>query len=346
MPKVLGLTPGKNVPSSRFRINQFHSELAKHNYHLKECFSPIPVDYKFPGAFGRIKQRYIFPLSAGLLLAKIAFRIPQVIRSHNYDITWLNRPLINNIALEKLLHKPLVFDVDDAIWLNDKKHTIKIAEHSDVVFAGNTYIAEWFTKYNKNVKHIPTAIDTNKFKPSARKSSTSFNIVWTGSSQTELYILSIEKSLYKLISNNPEIKLMIISNSLPRFKFLRPDQIVFIKWSSETETSALQNADVGIMPLFNTEWEKGKCSFKMLQYMATGLPVVVSPVGTNKDILSKGEIGLSASTENEWIDALEHLYKNKEKAKMLGVEGRKIVLDDYSIIKVKKSIVNSFDSLI
>lgn len=346
MPKVLGLTPGKNVPSSRFRIHQFNSELAKHNYHLKECPSPIAVDYKLPGALGRLRQRYVFPLSAGLLMAKVVARIPQIIRSYNYDITWLNRPFIDIISLETLIHKPLAFDVDDAIWLNDKKHSIKIAEHSDVIFAGNQFIADWFSKYSKNVKLIPTAIDTDKFKPSTNNSNAHFTIVWTGSSQTELYLLSIEKSLHKLINNNTGIKLVVVSNTMPHFKFLNPDQITFIKWSPETEASTLQKADVGIMPLFDKEWEKGKCSFKMLQYMATGLPVIVSPVGTNKEILSKGEVGLPASTENEWVDAIEYLYKNKEKARMMGDKGRKIVLNEYSIVKVKDSIIDSFDSLI
>jgi glycosyltransferase involved in cell wall biosynthesis len=343
MPKVLGLTPGRNAPSSRFRIRQYKAELEKHNYNLNESYSPIPYDFKLPGILGKVRQRYIFPLSAGLLLTKIISRIPQISKSYNYDLVWLNRPLIDNIFLEKLLHKPLIFDVDDAIWLNGAKHCKKIAEYSDFIFAGNSFIAEWFQQYNKNIEIIPTVIDTNKFKPSDQKKNDFFNIVWTGSLQTEHYLLSIENNLFRFINDHKDVKLTIVSDKIPNFKFIQPNQIIFNKWNSEIEALALQQANVGIMPLNNTEWEKGKCSFKMLQYMATGIPVIISPIGMNAEVFSKGDIGFAANKDDDWINALEFLYKNQAKVEVLGNNGRNIVLEEYSIQPVSRKIIKVFN---
>jgi glycosyltransferase involved in cell wall biosynthesis len=108
-----------------------------------------------------------------------------------------------------------------------------------------------------------------------------------------------------------KLKALVIADRPPSFSSLPSERVRYIPWSSQTEVTAVQQMDIGLMPLPNNEWTKGKCSFKMLQYMACAIPVIVSPVGMNLEVLELGEVGLSANSTSEWYDALVCLYKNR-----------------------------------
>jgi glycosyltransferase involved in cell wall biosynthesis len=244
--------------------------------------------------------------------------------------------------MEKYLSRPLIYDVDDAIWINNEKNIGKIAKKAAVILAGNSFIAEWFGKINPNVQIIPTSINTKWFCPGELKTDNVFKIVWTGSHQTLHYLISIERALAKFLNVRKDTLLVVISDSFPEFSNIKPEKVRFIKWSPEAELRSLQESNVGIMPLFDTNWERGKCSFKMLQYMACGIPVLVSSVGMNNEVLSKGEVGISAINDEEWTSGLDFFYNNSGKGKQMGINGVKVVKQHYSLDVITGKLISIF----
>ena len=327
---VAALTSGKNVPSSRFRIRQHREPLQRLGINVREYIPLISKYASIQGTSNTAKQtssHSIFILKKGI---KIATRLHGLIGSWKADITWLERELLPGyLTLEPLLKRPFVFDVDDAIWLGKpfgKSAAIHIAKRADIVIAGNAYIAEWFNHYVKKIQIVPTAIDIDRFAPKIpqdMKPARQFTIGWTGSKSNLKYLNEIEKPLYDFIKTH-NAELLIISDQPPVFTHIPPDKIKFIQWSPDLEVNAVQEMDVGLMPLPSNDWTRGKCSFKMLQYMACALPVIVSPVGMNNDILSLGSVGLSADNMDDWYYGLDYLYNHPDKAYQLGSTGRMI----------------------
>jgi hypothetical protein len=275
MTRISALTPGINVPSSKYRVRQYIPVLNDAGISVDEFPAKINYSSKLPGILGRVKQKYIFPLSAAWIGIKAISRINDLIESNTYDAVWLNRIIVSSVFMEKFIRQPLIYDVDDAIWINNEKIIRKIAEKANIIIAGNSFIAEWFCKINPKVHIIPTAIDTQWFCPNESEPDNLFKIVWTGSQQTIHYLLSIEQALAKFLNERKDVLLIVISDACPKFTCIRNEKIRFIKWSPEDEVIAIREAQVGIMPLNNTLWEQGKCSFKMLQYMACCIPVLV-----------------------------------------------------------------------
>ena len=345
MMRISAITPGINVPSSRYRIRQYTGLLNEAGISVTEFPAKISYSSKLPGVLGRVKQRYIFPVSAAWIGVKSVSRISDIISSNRYDAVWLNRIIVSSLFMEKLIRQPLIYDVDDAIWINNEKIIRKIGEKARTVLAGNSFIADWFSRFNHDVHIIPTAIDTQWFTPSTQVPGDIFRIVWTGSAQTVHYLLNIENALARFLNERKDTQLVVVSDVRPDFTKIKPERICFIKWTPENELDAIRGANAGIMPLNNSLWEQGKCSFKMLQYMSCGLPVLVSPVGMNNEVLKKGEIGYAASVDNDWVSALEELYKNPEKGKTLGLNGRQVIISKYSVDKIAGSLIQIFRNI-
>jgi glycosyltransferase involved in cell wall biosynthesis len=272
-------------------------------------------------------------------------RIKDILKSNHYDAVWVNRNFSNLLFLEKCITSPLVYDIDDAIWINNEKAIGKIASKAEMIIAGNEFIGSYLEKYNSKIFIVPTAIDTKRFSPSKSQQIDTFNIVWTGSRETMHYLLSIEKPLSIFLNQTKNSKLIVISDSRPRFSIISADKLKFIPWSHENEVFGIQQSNVGLMPLFNTQWEQGKCSFKMLQYMACGLPVIVSPVGMNNEVFSRGEIGLAATKDDDWISGLKFFYKNREEGKRMGSCGRQVIYKYYSLSVASDSLAQIFGNL-
>lgn len=344
MIKVAAITSGENVPSSRFRIRQYIPLLSDSGIEVKEYVPLIDKYSRLPN----------IPSNVGIKCAlKLACRIPDIIGCHSADITWLERGIYSGrYTLEGLLRRPLVFDVDDAIWLTPPSGRFaakKIAERAAVVIAGNSFIANWFNQYNKKVTIIPTAIDADKFRPhkfsKPRNGCNEFIMGWTGLSTNFPYLYDIEEPLWRFMRDFQNARLFIIADRPPEFNSIPNNYIKYIKWSPRIETQALQQMHAGLMPLPDNDWTRGKCSFKMLQYMATGLPVVVSPVGMNAEILGMGDIGFGASTFHEWYDALKYLYYHPAEAFKLGLQGSEIVKRNFSCKVIAKRLSRLFRNL-
>ncbi|MDI7258448.1 MAG: glycosyltransferase [Thermodesulfobacteriota bacterium] len=351
MIRVAALTSGKNMPSSRFRVRQHIEPLRKAGFDVREYTPAIDKYARFPGISQAESPKYIWPIYTLWQGVKLLTRVPGVMGSWKAQITWLERELLPGcLTLEPLLKRPYVFDVDDAIWLTHpfgRSTVIKIAKGAEVVLAGNAYIADWFSSHARDIRIVPTAIDTERFLP--RRSSDipnnkHFVIGWTGLSSNFTYIYEIERALEDFLKNH-DAELLVIADQPPSFRRLRPEWVQYIKWSPAVEAQAVRQMDVGLMPLPNDDWSRGKCSFKMLQYMASGVPVVVSPVGMNAEILSMDKVGFPAKSEADWYDSLDQLYKDRDLGIKCGATGRFIVEQHFSRSVVSAKIAKVFKEL-
>jgi glycosyltransferase involved in cell wall biosynthesis len=335
--KVAAFTAGVNVPSARFRIRQLIPRLIMEDILVKEFIAPIST---YPPS-----QHWLRPF---WLPASILCRIPQVIKSHEFDITIIQREFVSTFStLESFTVKPRVFDVDDAIFLNRGGNFSRvIATNSDLIVCGNEFLAENFSRWNKNVKVLPTAVDTEIYRPIITRDDRQKVIGWIGVSANHRYLLEIEPAINAVLRQNKNLVLRIISDLSPGFTTLPLNQVQFLRWDSLSEAKEIQKFDVGIMPLSDGEWERGKCSFKMLQYMSCGVPVVVSPVGMNADILKLGCFGLGAKKITDWEEALVYILSNSKISSDMGIKGRSIVENYYSVDVIAMQLSKILKALI
>lgn len=350
MINVLALTEGKNTPSSRFRVRQYINILHDYDIKVVEKSGIIEKYEKIPFIKQKFKTRYILPIYIFHELIKVLFSIPRLLLANFSDIIWLQRDLVSGIkTLEFFFTKKYIFDIDDAVWLSKPfgRYTTKlICKKATLIFAGNSFLKEYCSKYNGNIVVIPTAIDIEKFQPKDihLHENNDFIIGWTGSGINLKYLYQIEKEL-ALFINSHKVKLHILSDIKPDFKYIQTSKIEFIPWSIENEVTVIQDWSVGIMPLPDDEFSKGKCSFKMLQYMAVGLPVIVSNIGMNKELLELDMIGLGINSNEEWPTALSDLYNSDDKRYLMGQNGRKIVETKYSTKVVAEKIAREIKFL-
>lgn len=327
---ISALTQGKDTPSSRFRWRQYEALLNKSGFSTKEYFAN-PSSYPPKERFSRPKW----------LLQTLFNNYRNTIKSNESDIRFVQREMVSTLyTSERYLKEPFIFDVDDAIFLNQRWNGIdKIAKKSSIIICGNSYLADYFQYFNK-VVIIPTAIDTKRFIAKPNQLPQQKIIGWSGSSSGFKYLYTIEDSLEEILKKFPDYCLKIVSDIKPKFKKLPPERLIFEKWSSKTEVESLQSFSLGIMPLKESNWELGKCSFKMLTYMAVGIPVVVSPVGMNNEVLHKGNCGLSAKTKDDWIEAISSIIKDESSFAIMGGAGRKIIEDNYSLDILSKKLID------
>jgi glycosyltransferase involved in cell wall biosynthesis len=234
------------------------------------------------------------------------------------------------VTLEQLTKRPRLLDVDDAIWVHRRgRFAARLASQCEGIICGNSFLAEQFSQWNSHVIMIPTAVDTDKFVPSSPVEKPI--IGWSGTSGGFKYLYGIEPALSHVLRELPDSKLRIVSDSLPSFRQVPLNKVEFIRWSPGNEVRAIQGMAVGIMPLTDSMWERGKCSFKMLSYMASGIPVVVSPIGMNVEVLSHGNSGLAPKSVDDWVSALLCLLRDPEQRIEMGKKGRCVALEKYSV---------------
>ena len=346
MIRISAFTLSKNNAAARFRIRQYIEALNKRGVYVTENYPVLPYDYRLPGFLGTIRPKYLAPIYFLIFLIRLFSRLPSLLKARNADIIWLSRTLGEKFLIEKFFHKPLILDVDDAIWLNNEQRYIRLAKKASMIFAGNRYIAQWFQQYNDNVQIIPTSINSERYKPDVNKEDKDFRIVWSGSNKTEFYLKTIEHQLASFFEKYKDSKLIIVSNSIPDLPLINRSQLIFKPWNPEDEVKAIQSAHIGIMPLLDDEWVKGKCSFKMLQYMSCGLPVIVSNVGMNKEVLGKGNIGYGVNQSDEWFKYFQILYHDNNKRKLMGERGLSVINKYYSLNVVLELIAKSFEEIV
>lgn len=354
--RVAALTSGLHTPSSRFRIRQHIAPLAEHGIVVRE-FRPS-VDNNADRMLRPLRPKgtrirnfpLIHPLYFGLLGLRLGARVPGLVASWRSDLTWLERGLCDGWpTLETLLGKPLVLDVDDAVWLTQPfgaRQMRRTAEHADVVVVCNNYLAEWFGRFCRRIELVPTPVDGDVFFPIQKSTDSSYVVGWTGTSANYPYLALIRESLAKFMRAAPHARLRIVADTAPPNLGLPLDRVDFLRWSESSEAPSVQTMDVGIMPLADDAWTRGKCAFKAIQYMACGLPIVASPVGMSAELLNRANVGIAVRTEQQWLDALIFLYEQRETGKNMGATGRAQFLEHYGRAAATRQLAGIFKSLL
>jgi glycosyltransferase involved in cell wall biosynthesis len=337
--RVEAILSGRLAPSSRFRVLQHVAPLRRLGIDVSA--RPARIS-KYASVPGRFSPRPAVARAAGAALtgAKVAARLPGAARSWRADLTWLEREVLpGHLTLEPVLHRPLLFDVDDAIWLLSPGHeraTRAIARRAACVVAGNDFLADWFASVAPAVERVWTAIDTERFTPAspegpATPADKAFVVGWTGSGSSLRYLRAMAPAIGRFLSEAPEARLVVMADAFVALPGIPADRVDLVRWSPDREALVIQEFDVGLMPLGSGDWAKGKCAFKMLQYLSCAVPAVVSPVGMSAEVLAMAEVGLAATTEDEWVEALLALYRDRDLARSLGRAGRDLAERAFSI---------------
>ncbi|HLX88775.1 MAG TPA: glycosyltransferase family 4 protein [Acidimicrobiales bacterium] len=329
--RVEAIVSGRLVASSRFRVLQHVDPL--HGLGIDVDVHPprLPKYVSLPPSVHRHPR--LVPAARGALKAvKVATRVPSAARSWRADVTWLERELLpGHLTLERVLHRPLLFDVDDAIWRlpGHERPVREIAARSACVLAGNDFLADWFSSVATEVERVWTAVDTERFTPGPPVEP--FTVGWTGSASTLRYLERLAEPLARFLDAAPEARLVVMADMAPTLAGIPGDRLDFVRWSPEVEASSLRRFSVGVMPLPDTDWGRGKCAFKMLQYLACGVPALVSPVGMGRDIVEAHDVGLVATSDDDWVEALLALRADRDRAADLGRRGRELAEASFSL---------------
>lgn len=323
--------------SSRLRMMQYIPHLRSAGIEV-DAFALLDDDY--------VTRMYAGRVSAAAVVAAYARRLRRVLGSGGYDLLWVEKEiwpwLPASLELAALpTSTKLVVDYDDALFHRYDEHRFtlvrsllgskidRVMRRADLVTGGNDYLAARARAAGgKRVEWLPTVVDMDRYpKPNARSPREEVVIGWIGSPSTAGYLRQLTPSL-EALAGKDRIRFVAIG--------ARPDQVEGTPfeawtWREQDEVELLSALDIGLMPLPDAPWERGKCGYKLVQYMACGLPVVASPVGVNNQIVDVGRNGFLASSPAEWTEALDRLVADPQLRMEMGAAGRAQVEEVYSL---------------
>ncbi len=353
MPKILFLTLHRKdrSPGQRFRHEQYLAYLEENGYEIVYSNMLNASQDKIFYGNGNALRKMLIGLSS------IWTRLKDVFRANEFDYIFIYRDaFFFGTFFEWMFKKTkakLIFDFDDSIWLQDENpnqslfqklknptKTGKIISYCDLTLAGNEYLAEYASYHTKNIQIIPTTIDLQEYKRIEMKKDDRVCIGWSGSFSTIKHFESALQPLNKIKEKyGNKVYFKVIGDANYKNDNLH---IQGLGWKSETEVVDLCEMDIGIMPLPDDDWSKGKCGLKGLQYMALEIPTIMSPVGVNSDIINDGENGFLASDTDEWIEKLSMLIDDADLRKRVGKAGKKTVKKNYSVEANKEKWLKAF----
>jgi glycosyltransferase involved in cell wall biosynthesis len=357
MIRLLAMVPSipDTSPGQRYRLEQWAPLLRQ--FGVETTFEP----FESPQLNSVLYQPGRMLDKAKMIGEAFVRRIRLLDTLSEYDVVYIFREaaLLGPALIERRIYRsgvPIVLDFDDAIYVRyvspsngfisllkcaGKTRTLcRMAAH---VLAGNRHLAEYARRFSGNVTVIPTTIDTDKYTMAARQSATGRQVIgWTGSYSTVQHLESLGGALKKL-AKKEDFLLLVIGPD----RFDLPGVMTeSMPWRSSSEVADLRALDIGIMPLPDNPWTRGKCACKALQYMGLGIPTVCSPVGINSEIIDDGVNGLLARSEEEWIERLTLLLRSPDLRSRIGLAGRATVEAKFSaraqaprVFEVLRSVV-------
>lgn len=327
---------GKLVPASRFRVRAIVDWMTEAGWDVEVRYGYGTFDQKIPDGIGRVAYRTLMRAIRSLRTAMEPRPGPVLIQRLAWPLSSLPERLL------AWRGRPVVFDFDDAIFMDERaifqkmrsKAFDQICRASVHVVAGNSWLASRVPD-GVPVTVIPTGIDTDRYRPAmGPKIDETVRVGWIGTSSNFPYLLQLEQEIEKLRQRNVVFDFLICSDVDP-VDFRARTGASFIRWAPDVEISFLQSLSIGIMPLANDDWCRGKCSFKIIQYMAVGCPVVASNVGFNKDVVLQEETGLLVDTD--WADALEFLVADRDSRERYGARARASAVERFDIRRISQS---------
>ena len=311
--KVVFLVQGMHVAASRYRVLQY-----------LPFFRAAGIDtevFEFPQRMAGWSSLWEF-LKKGDVIFVQSKRLP-----------------FSVLLFLKRLKKKILYDFDDAVMFKNSlsknpyslRRTLsfkRMLHYTDLVVAGNGFLNQEAEKYHGRVKVLPTPIDAERYQKKKNYKSDTVNMGWIGDHGSIHYMESY-KDVWEAIGRKyTNVVLTIICDT-----FIDTKDITLrrIPWSYEREIDDLMSLDIGLMPLFDDLWSKGKCGFKIIQYLGVGVPAVCTPVGINRDVVHDGVHGLWANTKDEWIEKLSTLIENASLREKMGGEGRRKIMDAYTV---------------
>lgn len=318
--RVAAFTSGATVPGARFRVRQYIPALMQASIAVTEYWPRL-------GAFPP-RAKWLRP---GWLAGTLAQRLPQIALAQMADVTWLYRELVSTlVTLEGFTRKPRLLDVDDSIHLfRDGSTARRLAHLVDLVVVSSPYLADAWRRWTPHVEVLPMAVDTDCITPTPFPARPV--IGWLGSPPNLPYLASVAPALAAVAARFPGTTVAVCSEQQPHLPGL---PIHYVPWAPAVERPFLESLSIGIVPLADTPWERGKFSYKMLLYMAAGRPVVGSPVGSSADMLHNHKVGIAATDHGQWVAALSTLLADQAAAQRLGAEARRIAVRDYSVTAI------------
>ena len=341
---MLALSPiPEEGAGCRFRVSQYVPYLASQGIDV------TIRSFYTPDFFRLVYRRGHFIRKSLSFLGLLARRLTVLRELGRYDIVLLYReaipmgpPLMERAIARRGL--PIVFDFDDAIFLSnvseanknvaflkDTSRTAKIIAFSSHIVVGNSFLADYARQFNPAVTVIPTAVDTTRFvpRPDRTRVPASGPVVgWIGSPTTFHYLESLAPLLRETASRH-KFTLRVSGAGKPvRFEGVTVDDV---PWSLDREVELFNSCDIGVYPLEDNDWARGKCGFKAIQFMACGVPVVAAAVGVNREIIRDGENGFLASTPAEWREKLDCLLTDPALRDRFSRAGRQTIEERYSL---------------
>lgn len=324
MPKILFLHKGTHAASTRYRSLQYFDCLRQAGWE--------PTELKSGHALGSYR--------AALRQAREA----DVVVVLKKPFTPLYRRLLRRAA------RRLVFDFDDAIYVRDsgadhprrRQKFYAMVELCDGVWPGNRELAQEAESFGVRLHVIPTTLDPDRYRLEKPKPETSIDLVWIGSGASRPWLQSIMPALERATERIPGLRLKIVADFSLRSKQL---EVLSVPWTPDSEAEHLASAHIGIAPLPDNAFTRGKCGLKILQYMAAGLPVIASSVGVQAQMIRAGRGGFLADDEAAWLDALQWLGTDADLRARMGQAGRSYCEQHYSVESGCRKMVAELDAL-
>lgn len=334
MIKALGLALyGPLAASTRYRFGQYVPGLARLGVGLQ--VTHLLGDDYLRWRFGDDG----FPL-ASMLGAGLG-RVGKLLGKKHYDVAMVNCelfPLMPAAVERSLIRRPYIYDFDDAFYLKYRKGRLGITKPllggkfdalmagAFAVTAGNRVLGQYAMQHNSQTHHLPTVVDAARYLPQCRRGSGAFTLGWIGSPTTNHHLTKLIEPL-SLLGREGPVRFVVIGGKPPAIPNV---EVVEVKWAEDTEIDLLNSFDVGLMPLHDNEWTRGKSAFKLIQYMACALPVIASPVGANVDVVTD-ECGMLAKTSEDWLNSFRLMRDQPRLRSEMGCAGRERVIQHYSL---------------